>query len=124
MKELVIKKCNHCKAVVRVLEDCNCNCGIACCGEEMKTLKANSTDGSAEKHVPDYTIKGDLIEVNVNHVMESDHYIEWIAAVTDNEEYIKYLNPYTKAKAVFKYQEGMVLYSYCNKHLLWKCEVK
>lgn len=124
MKELVVKKCNHCKAVVRVLEDCNCNCGIVCCGEEMKTLKANSTDGAVEKHVPVYTIKGDLIEVNVNHVMESDHYIEWIAAVTDNEEYIKYFNPYTKAKAVFKYQEGMVLYSYCNKHLLWKCEVK
>ena len=122
MRELVIKKCNHCDAIVKVIEDCNCSCGIVCCGEEMKTLSANSTDGAAEKHVPVYTIKGDLIEVNVNHVMESDHYIEWIAFITeDSEEYV-YFKPGDECKTKFKYSKG-TLYSYCNKHLLWMSEV-
>lgn len=124
MRELVIRKCNKCKAMVKVIEECNCTCGIVCCGEEMQKIKANSTDGSAEKHLPTYEIKGDLIEIVVNHVMEDEHYIEWISAVSDKEEHIKYFNPGEKAKAVFKYSDNMTLYSYCNKHSLWKVEVK
>ena len=125
MRELVIKKCKKCNALVKIFEDCNCNdCGIVCCGEKMTELIPNSVDGAVEKHVPQYSIKGDLIEVNVNHVMENDHYIEWIAAVNNEEEYIKYLKPGQDPKAVFKFEKGMILYSYCNKHLLWKAEVK
>ena len=125
MKEFIIKKCFKCGAIVKAIEDCNCgDCGIVCCGEQMKNLTANSTDGAVEKHIPTYEIKGDLIEVVVNHVMDPDHYIEWISASTENEEHVKYLNPGEEAKAVFKYQKGMVLYAYCNKHLLWKTEVK
>ena len=124
MKELVIRKCNKCKAMVRVLEECNCACGIVCCGEQMKVVKANSTDGAAEKHVPTYEIKDGIITVEVNHVMEDDHYIEWICAVSDSEENYKYLKPGMKAKAQFKYVRGMILYSYCNKHSLWKVEVE
>ena len=33
---------------------------------------------------------GDKIIVKVNHVMEEDHYIEWISVVSDNEEITKY----------------------------------
>lgn len=125
MRELVIKKCVKCNAIVKVIEDCNCdNCGIVCCGEPMKNLTANSTDGAVEKHVPTYEIKGDNVEVVVNHVMDTDHYIEWISASYNNEEVVKYFNPGEEVKAVFKYVPGMVLYSYCNKHLLWKTEVK
>ena len=125
MKELVIKKCFKCNAIVRVIEDCNCDdCGIKCCGEQMKALKANSTDGAVEKHVPTYEIKGDTIEARVNHVMEEDHYIEWISASYEDGEHVKYLNPNEEPVAEFKYVPGMVLYSYCNKHLLWKTEVK
>jgi superoxide reductase len=123
MKELIIKKCNKCKAIVRVIEDCNYPCGIVCCGEEMKALKANSTDGAMEKHVPTYEIKDDEIIVEVNHVMDEDHYIEWICAISENEEQIKYLKPGMKAKARFKLRDNMTLYSYCNKHSLWKLEV-
>ena len=124
MRELIIRKCNHCKAMVKVIEECNCKCGLICCGEEMKVVKANATDAAFEKHVPTYEIKGDEIVVEVNHVMEDDHYIEWIAAVSDNYEEIKYLMPGMKAKATFKYFKGMNLYSYCNKHSLWTKEVE
>ena len=30
MKDLIIKKCMSCGAVVKVIEDCNCPCGIEC----------------------------------------------------------------------------------------------
>ena len=93
MKEFIIKKCNKCGAIVKVIEDCNCdNCGIVCCGENMVALKANSTDGAVEKHVPTYEINGDEITIRVNHVMEDDHYIEWISAATGDYEVIKYFD--------------------------------
>ena len=120
MRELVIRKCNKCKAVIQVIEECNCACGFECCGEKMEIVKANASDGAAEKHVPTYEAEGDDIIVEVNHVMDDDHYIEWIAAVSDNNEQIKYLKPGMKAKARFKSYDGMTLYAYCNKHSLWK----
>ena len=125
MKELIIKKCMKCGAMVQVLEDCTCeNCGIKCCGEQMETLKPNSVDAAIEKHVPEYVVKDGKIYVKVNHVMEEDHYIEWISASYEDGEHVKYLNPNEEPVAEFKYVPGMVLYSYCNKHLLWKTEVK
>ncbi len=124
MRELVIRKCKSCGAVVKVLDDCNCKCGIVCCDELMEVVKANAVDASFEKHVPTYEIKDDKIIVKVNHVMEDDHYIEWIAGVSDDTDEFKYLKPGDEPVAEFKYVKGMILYSYCNKHSLWKVEVK
>ena len=68
-KEFIVKKCIHCGAVVKVLEECNCACGIQCCGEEMKTLVPNSVDAAVEKHVPAYEVKDEKLFVKVNHIM-------------------------------------------------------
>ena len=122
-RECKIKKCLKCGAIVKVLEDCNCACGIECCGEEMKELIPNSVDAAIEKHVPTYEIKGDKIIVKVNHVMEEDHYIEWISVVSDNEEITKYFKPGDEPVVTTEYKQGLVLYAYCNKHGLWKKEV-
>ena len=125
MKDLVIKKCPKCGAVVEVLHDCTCdNCGIICCGQKMIELIPNSNDAIFEKHVPNYEIQGDKILVNVNHVMEPEHFIEWIVLVTDTQIYKRVLNPNEKPEAVFPYVKGGKLYSYCNKHALWTKEVK
>ena len=78
-KELLIKKCTKCGALIKVLKNCECVCGFECCAEEMKTLKPNSEDAAVEKHVPEYEIKDGKIFAKVNHVMEEDHYIEWIS---------------------------------------------
>ena len=123
--EIVIKKCMHCGAVVKAIEDCNCeDCGIKCCGEPMKNLTPNTSDGAAEKHVPMYEILGDVVEARVEHVMEEDHYIEWISASYEDKEVVKYLKPGEEAKEIFDYVPGMVIYAYCNKHLLWKTTVE
>ncbi len=125
MKELVIKKCLKCGAIVKVIEDCHCkDCGINCCGEPMKEIKVNSSDGAVEKHKPTYTIKEDKLIVTVNHVMEDEHYIEWICLLAgDKEEYVHFKAGDT-AKATFEKVKKGKIYSYCNKHGLWVTEIE
>ena len=104
--ELIIKRCKSCGATVKVIEDCNC-------------------EGAAvEKHVPNYEKVEDEIFVTVNHVMEKEHFIEWIALVADNKEYMVKLYPEQNAECRFPYISGSCLYAYCNKHGLWKKEVE
>ncbi len=120
-KEVVIKKCNICNTVVRVLEG---NSDISCCGNKMVTLTPNSVEASFEKHMPTYEKAGDKISVTVNHVMDDDHYIEYILYVYDNKEEMVKFNPGEVAKCTFDYVKGAKIYSYCNKHGLWGCEVE
>lgn len=125
MKEVIFKKCYKCGAMVQVEQDCNCpGCGIQCCGEEMHKLTPNSTDAAVEKHVPEYEVVGDKIKVRVNHVMDDDHYIAWIMLATENKQCKVMLEPGKEAVAEFPYIPGFTIYEYCNKHGLWKAEVK
>ncbi len=122
--ELLIKKCLKCGASVKVLDDCNCgDCGFECCKEKMTTLKANTFDAAAEKHVPTYERVEDEIFVKVNHPMEKEHFIEWISLVKDAKEYFVKLYPEQNAEARFPYIPGSTIYAYCNKHQLWKKDV-
>lgn len=119
--DLVVKKCLKCGAVIIPFKDCNCdNCGIKCCGEEMKILEAKS---DLENHIPTYEVVEDEICVKVNHVMEKDHYIEFIVLVTNDKTYIEKLYPEMDAIVRFKYIKGAYLYSYCNKDGLYKSEI-
>ncbi len=124
-KELVIKKCSKCNTLIEVIKDCNCdNCSIKCCGEEMIELVPNSVDATLEKHVPNYEVIDNQIIVTVNHVMEEDHFIEWIAMSSNNEIIKKVLLPNEKASAIFPYVKGSKIYSFCNKHGLWAKDVE
>ena len=123
--ELLLKKCKSCGATIKVLKDCNCNgCGIVCCNEPMEVIAPNSVDAAVEKHVPVYEIKDGKIYVKVNHVMEEEHYIEWISMVSDEKECTKYFKPGEEAKTYFEYIPGSTIYAYCNKHELWKKDVE
>ena len=119
-----IKKCLKCGATVKVLEDCTClGCGIMCCEEEMKELEPNTSDGAVEKHKPNCEVKEGLVYVTVDHVMEEDHYIEWISYASDKKEETVYFKPEEIASACFEYVPGFKVYAYCNKHGLWESEV-
>lgn len=125
MKELFLKKCSKCGALIKVIKDCNCeDCGIKCCGDVMANVKPNSVDAAFEKHVPTYEVTEDKIIVTVNHVMEDDHYIEWICLVSNEAEEYKYFNSGDSCTCEFKKVNDGVLYSYCNKHGLWKSDIK
>ncbi|MDD5888506.1 MAG: desulfoferrodoxin family protein [bacterium] len=118
-------KCPICGNVVEVVEgDIN---HITCCGKKMEELVANSFDASVEKHVPIYEQDNDEIIVKIGkteHPMENVHYIMWIAQVTENRVVRVKLSPEEKPEAKFRYIKGSTIYAYCNKHDLWKKEVK
>ena len=100
---------------------------MRCCGKEMELLVANSQDAATEKHVPVYEKDGDEIIVRVGeveHPMVEDHYIMWIAQVSDNQTTRIRLHPNQKPEVRFKYIPESTIYAYCNKHGLWKTEVE
>jgi len=119
-----VLKCKSCGAVIVPIKDCKCPCGFECCDEKMVEVIPNSVDANVEKHVPDYVIDEHNIEIKVNHVMEEDHYIEWVAMESNNKTFIRYFEPGEEADVVFEYLPGSTLYSYCNKHGLWKIVVE
>lgn len=124
MEKLIIKKCLKCESLIDVIDKCNClDCDIMCCGHKMMDLIPNSLDASFEKHVPVFEVDGDSIIVRVNHVMESDHYIKWICFFDGKNVFRVNFLPNEKAECRFKYVKGAILYSYCNKHGLWSCNV-
>ena len=118
--ELKLKKCTICGRTSEVEENEN----MMCCGKEMEDIIPNTVECAVEKHIPTYDKVEDEIFVKVNHVMEKEHFIEWIALVTDNKEEMITLYPEQNAEVRFKYIPNSTLYAYCNKHGLWKKEVE
>lgn len=100
---------------------------LRCCGQAMEPLVANVEDAAVEKHVPVYELVEDEIVVRVGeieHPMGKDHYIMWIAQVSDNRTTRVRLYPEQNTETRFPYIPGSTLYAYCNKHGLWMSEVK
>jgi superoxide reductase len=102
---------------------------VVCCGEEMKEMTANTSDGATEKHVPVIEAEGGNVSVTVGsvaHPMLPEHHIVWIYLQTNQGGQIKYLEPGSEPKAVFALAEGeavVAAYEYCNLHGLWKASV-
>ena len=124
-KNTVFYKCPTCNNIIELIEGDASH--ISCCGKPMELLVANSEDAAIEKHVPVYEKDGDEMVVRVgevNHPMTDDHYIMWIAVVSDNQTTRVRFYPNQEPIARVKYIPGSVIYAYCNKHGLWKNEVK
>ena len=92
----------------------------------IEEIKAGSTDAALEKHVP--VVKEEdgkvLVKVgSIDHPMESNHYIEWIAVVTDRGFQVRYLKPGQVPGCLFLLDPSEIVlevYAYCNLHGLWK----
>lgn len=122
-----IYRCKHCGNMVLVLNDAGPV--PVCCGEPMEELKANTTDGAHEKHVPAVTVDGNTVTVtvgSVEHPMLDAHYIQWIILETGQGIQQKALKPGDKPTAVFVLADGDVpkaAYEYCNLHGFWKADI-
>ena len=124
-KEVNFYKCDECKNIIEIIEENSFN--ITCCGKAMKKLEANTIDAAVEKHIPVYEKVEDELVVRVGeieHPMEKDHYIMWIAQVTENKVIKVKLYPEQSTETRFPYIPGATLYSYFNKHGLWKSIIK
>ena len=124
--EMRFYKCAKCGQMVAVVK--KTGCPVVCCGEPMEELIPGTTDAAAEKHVPVFEVKGDVVEVtvgSVEHPMIPEHYIAWIALKTKQRNQRKALKPGEAPKACFRMCEGdevEAVYAYCNLHSLWKAE--
>ena len=100
---------------------------VTCCGKAMRLIIPNRVDALKEKHLPCLIDNGDDLIVRIGeieHPMEEEHYISWIAQVTENETTRIRLRPNEKPEVKFKNIKGATIYAYCNKHGLWAIENK
>ena len=117
-------KCEVCGKVVEVVKDTQVP--LMCCGRPMQELVANTQDGAHEKHIPVVDVYEDRLHIKVGeveHPMEKDHYIMWIAQVSDNRTTRVRLYPEQSTETRFPYIKDATIYAYCNKHGLWKTKI-
>ena len=117
-----IYKCMLCGNIVEVFHGGDGE--LVCCGQPMKKMAENTSDGAKEKHVPviEKVQGGYKVKVgSVAHPMEEKHYIEWIELIADGKSYYQHLKPGQAPEAVFLIAaEKVVAREYCNLHGLWK----
>ena len=124
-KNVKFYKCPICANVIGLIDGDPEH--LSCCGKSMKQLDPNTADAAQEKHVPICKVEGDKLVVTVGdvvHPMEEDHYIMWIAQVTDNQTTRVRLNPGDLPRVEFQALGECVIYAYCNKHGLWKADIE
>lgn len=123
MSNVDFYRCELCGNIVAKVK--NGGGTLVCCGQNMTLLEANTSDGAQEKHVPVVVKEDGKIIVTVGSVLHPslpEHYIEWIALVTNDKVQLTYLQPGMEPKVEFPEVESGTVYEYCNLHGLWKTE--
>lgn len=122
--EMKFYRCKHCGQIVAIVKKTGAK--VVCCGEEMEEIIPGSVDASLEKHVPQFEVKGNIVEVkigSVDHPMLPEHFIEWVAIQTKMGNQRKALHPGDKPAVCFSLCDGdevEAVYAYCNLHGLWR----
>ena len=93
---------------------------ISCCGITLPPLEPESADG---QHMIRKEIAEDEYYVTVDHPMTKDHYISFLAALSDQGIQLVKLYPEGPAEARFKISRVRKLYAYCNRHGLFRLKV-
>ena len=126
MKRSTFYKCDVCGSMaVKVVDGGG---ELCCCKQPMRVVEANTTDAAAEKHVPEVSVKDNILYAQVGsvaHPMEEDHYIQWIYVVTEEGVIARCLKPGEAPEAAIELgsQTPLSVYEYCNKHGLWKTDL-
>ena len=126
--EFKLYRCAHCGNIVFKVVDKGVP--IMCCGEKMQELIPNATDAATEKHVPVVEKVshggGSRVTVKVGsapHPMLPEHYINLIAAVSEDMVAIRLPKPEdTPELTAFLTGDKVEAYEYCNLHGFWKGE--
>lgn len=89
---------------------------VSCCGITLPPLEPETPD-------EDHGIKVEIVEdeyyVTVSHPMTKDHYISFLAAVSDQGIQLTKLYPEGNAEARFRISCVRKMYAYCNRHGLY-----
>lgn len=94
---------------------------ISCCGITLPPMEAERAD---ENHELKIERVEDEYFVTINHPMTKEHYISFIAAISDQGVQLVKLYPEGNAEARFKINRVRKLYAYCNRHGLFDVDRK
>ena len=90
---------------------------VSCCGITLPDLEAESAD-------PEHEIRMEIAEdeyyVTVDHPMTKEHYISFLAAVSDQGVQFVKLYPEGNAEARFRINRVKYVVAYCNRHGLFR----
>ncbi len=90
---------------------------ISCCGITLPPIMAEEPD---EDHLLHVEIVEDEYYVTIDHPMTKDHYISFLAAVSDERLQLVKLYPEMEAAARFKIGRVIRIFAYCNRHGLFQ----
>ena len=90
---------------------------ISCCGITLPPCEPENADS---EHIIDTEIVEDEYYVTLRHSMTKNHFISFLAAVSDNGVQFVKLYPESNAEARFKINRVKKLYAYCNRHGLFQ----
>lgn len=93
---------------------------ISCCGVTLPPLEPEAPEG---EHRISVEVVEDEYYVTLAHPMEREHYVSFLAAVTDNGVGIVKLYPEGGCEARFKTSRVQRLFAYCNRHGLFSIEI-
>ena len=93
---------------------------VCCCGIALPPMEAESVDDA-------HGIRTEIVEdeyyVTMDHPMTKEHYISFLAAVSDNGVQLVKLYPEGNAEARFKRSRTKYLYACCNRHGLFRVKI-
>ena len=90
---------------------------VSCCGVTLPPLAPEAADGA---HPIRVEIVEDEYYVTLGHPMEKEHYISFLAAVSDHGVQFVKLYPEGGAEARFSIDRVCAFYAYCNRHGLFE----
>ena len=89
---------------------------VSCCGITLPMLEAETED---EEHKIKVETVEDEYYVTVDHEMTKDHYISFLAAVSDQGVQLVKLYPEGNCETRFRKYCIKKMYAYCNRHGLF-----
>ena len=94
---------------------------VSCCGITLVPQESEEMD---EEHPIEVEMSDGEYYVTVNHPMEKDHYITMISAVSDASIQLTQLYPEGNAEARFRRDRIRWIYAYCNRHGLYRIDLR
>lgn len=94
---------------------------VSCCGLTLPPLEAEDAD---EAHAIRVTLQEDQFFVTVDHPMAKDHFVSFLAAVSDRGVQLEKLYPEGPAQAYFSVAGVRTIFACCNRHGLFSLQRK
>ena len=116
MKRCVFYVCPVCGNVIASTGEAS----VSCHGIVLPPLCAESAD---EAHMPDIEMIEGEHYITFDHEMTKEHYISFVAVVSDNGMQLVKLYPEGNAEVRLKIRRPYLLYYYCNRHGLFSVKL-